>query len=347
MYRSLPALVTVSILIACSPSKPAPVKDAPEFSESQGETNLQRPRRPVDPQKLFADYDKCTRFKYCKALDHLNLYFSSQQTAKNYGLLIRALTDTSPRIQAFALFRLFSFKDRPDLVPHLTGIMERSQDKTVLKMALSLLFLNGSKASTEYITAHWADYPRSLKLEVVWVIRKVASHLPMGFMETLASEQLPALRALSLEVGVRLSSNVDQLMSCVKAMDGQSGFCALSLVRFTEKDIPDRLVALFDHFHALASKQRRLLRAPSELVEALEKLSVQGRIERRRAFETALKTLKDRKLDDRIRARAALFIGSLGGRDARMALERFRKDRRRRVGHATRRAIYLLEKTPG
>ncbi|MBU1238360.1 hypothetical protein KKF84_17975 [Myxococcota bacterium] len=346
ILRSISTVFFIFAIIGCNPRKSVPMMDAPEMKTSESTPGKTARKRPTHPLKLFAEFDKCTRFKYCKALDYLNLYFSSGETENNYKLLTGVLSDKSPRIQAFALFRLFSFKDRPELVPFLTRTLEQSQDKTVLKLALSLLFLNGTRSATDYIIAHWEAYPKVLKMEVVWVIRKVASHLPMEFIQTLSASKLPALRALALEVGVHLSQNLDHLVTCVKARSSQSGFCALAMARFTDAGVPSRLAGLFAHFQELSKGEKRLLRAPPELIETLEKLAVQGRVSPKAAFELASTTLANRRLADKIRAQAAFYIGRIGGKDARIILERYRKDRRRRVGYAVRRAIYLLEKTP-
>ena len=333
-----------SAILSCSASKPTPPIDSSDAPGAAMNGTTPKRRTHEDPVKLFAAFDKCTKYKYCKALDHLNLYFSSGTRAGNYKTLIKALHEGSPRIQSFALFRLFAYKSELPLVPHLTAALERSTDKKVQKLALTLLFLNGSEAATTYITRKWPEYPKQLKMEVVWVIRKVASHLPMQFIETLTAESLPALRALALEVKVRLTQNVEQLTTCVKAQSSQSAFCALSLARFKESSVPGKVEELFAYFDELSKKSRKRLNAPRQLITTLEKLVIQSRLSEERAFTLAEGVLKNRRLSDKFRASAAHLIGRIGGKRARILLERFRRDRRRRVGYAVRRAIYLMHK---
>ena len=91
-FRHSPLFIFL-LTLACSPNKPAPMMDAPEMKTAQGSHSLAARKQPTHPLKLFAEYDKCTRFKYCKALDYLNLYFSSGEPESNYKLLTGVLSD--------------------------------------------------------------------------------------------------------------------------------------------------------------------------------------------------------------------------------------------------------------
>jgi len=83
---------------------------------------------------------------------------------------------------------------------------------------------------------------------------------------------------------------------------------------------------------------------PKELFVSARKLNKFKKFSTDKLFEAASKTLSNRKLSDKIRSEAAKTLGFLKTRKARLFLEKYRHDPRKRVGYAVRRSIYIMEK---
>ncbi len=342
MNRTLPILTLITLLSCSRNQKLPPVEELETAQHPRRKTAIQQPHG--NPEKLFAALDKCTKYRYCGALDRLNLYFASHDKEHNYPILIAAAASTSARIASYALFRLYPYTARKGLPEALVPILDRNSDRKVQKLGLTLLLLSRQEVGTAYVLKRWDTLPAELKLALVWVVRKIASSLPPPFIEGLQEEPLPSLRALALELKVGHSNDLSTLVACVKALSPQSGHCALSLGRLRTPAVAPNLIALFDHFQKSVRGRRRRLAVPPQLFDTLERLNTLALLSKKRGYGLAKAVLINRKFSDKFRGRAARYIGEVGTKEARLLLDRYRKDRRRRVGYAVRRAIYLMEK---
>jgi hypothetical protein len=334
-------LASIWFISGCKKDPPAPPIE-PQVAKTQ-EIKTVRYARKWDHKKLFKNYNNCKSNQYCRALYRLNSYFGAGEKEQNYRELIEILPTSTPRIQSYILFKLFPYRNKQELLPILKNIIKTSVDIGVNKLATTLFILNGSQDAVDFVATRWAQFPKALKLAVVWAIREMAASIPQEFIEQMKKDELPAIRSLYLELSIKTSTSIDSIVSCVKKNDSQSGFCALSLVRFKTKIIPKHILSIISYFQETSKTLKKRLKISTKLLDALEKLQLQGRVNKDEAYKVSCEILKNRNFSDRFRGAAAKYIGRIGGTKARLFLDRYRKDRRRRVAYAARRAIYLME----
>jgi hypothetical protein len=261
-------------------------------------------------------------------------------------LLSKLLGHTSARVQAYALVRLYPYRHRTDLLPRLEELMAHASDVTVLNLASTLLLLQNNGQAAAAFTRHYGRLPREVKQAMIWAIRMNYAHLPLTFLESLKDDPVPLVRSAALEVEAVHRADLEALTTCIRELRPEAGSCALAIARTSNAAAGSALLALAAHFEEQAKTLKRLVRVPPELATAIELAHGQKRLDTPEAVDVLSRLLGNRRLEDELRAQAAFSLGAVGGREVVPLLARHRRDPRKKVGYAARRAIYLIERDP-
>ena len=331
-------------LFSCREPDPAP---EPVSGAAKPAAPAAAPAARPDPARLIPLLDQCsTSSAPCRAINEMDLLLRQLPRPERFVLLSRLLAHSSARVQSYALTRLYPYRHRTDLLPRLEELMSSSSDATVLNLSSTLLLLQDSGQASAAFTRHFGRLPREVKQTMIWALRMNYSHLPLPFLELLKEDPVPLVRSVALEIEAVHRTDLESLAECIRALRPEAGSCALAIARTSNPEAGARLEALAAHFEELARTQKRLIRMPPELATAVELVHGQKRMDTPRATELLGRLLANRRLEDEIRAQAALSLGVVGGRSALPVLMKHRKDARKKVGYAVRRACFFLEREP-
>jgi hypothetical protein len=301
-----------------------------------------------DTARLIPLLDQCPADSSpCKAISEMDLALRALPRDERFGLLQRLLAHTSARLQSYALTRLYPHRHRTDLLPRLEELISSSNDATVLNLSATLLLLQDTGQAAAAFTRHFERLPREVKQAMIWALRMNYAHLPLPFLASLKEDPVPLVRAAALEIEAVHMTDLESLSECIRQLRPEAGSCALAIARTSNAQAPAALESLSAHFIELAGTQKRLVRVPPELATAVELLHGQKRMETTPATELLGRLLGNRRLEDEIRAQAALSLGVVGGRAVLPVLAKHRRDARKKVGYAARRAMFFLEREPG
>lgn len=301
----------------------------------------------VDPARWIPELDQCpTDASPCRAMSELDLALRALPKEQRFELLSRWLNHNSARVQTFALIRLYPHRHRTDLLPRLEELLSGSTDATVLNLSATMLLLQNTGQASAAFTRHWDRLPREVKQALIWALRMNYAHLPLPFLESLKEDPLALVRSVALEIEAVYRADLEELATCIRELRPEAGSCALAIARTSNATAGAALVALVAHFELLAREQKRLVRAPPELATAIELAHGQKRLDTAGAVDVLTRLLDNRRLEDEIRAQAAFSLGAVGGRKILPRLAKHRKDPRKKVGYAARRAIHLIERDP-
>ncbi len=314
-----------------APQPPAPSTTAP----------------PPQPAKWIPLLDSCPADSSpCKAMSELDQALRALPRTGRFALLVQLLGHTSARVQAYALIRLYPYRHRTDLLPRLEELMSGSQDPTVRNLSATLLLLQDTGQAAAAFARHFGDLPREVKQALIWALRMNYDHLPLPFLQSLREDPVPLVRSAALEIEAVHRADLESLATCIRELRPESGSCALAIARTSNAAAGPTLLALAAHFEELAKAQRRLVRVPPELATAIELAHGQKRLDTAEAVDVLSRLLANSRLEDELRAQAALSLGVVGGREVLPRLAKHRKDPRKKVGYAARRAMYFLEREP-
>jgi len=329
---------------SCRKPEPAPEQASPPV-KAPATAAATAPRQ--DPARLIPLLDQCpTDSSPCKAINEMDQVLRAMPRPERFSLLTRLLAHPSARVQAFALFRLYPHRHRTDLLPRLEELMSSSSDASVLNLSSTLLLLQDSGQAADAFTRNFGRLPKEIKQTMIWALRMNYSHLPMPFLESLKEDPVPLVRSVALEIQAVHRTDLVALSECIRQLRPEAGSCALAIARTSNDNAGVELESIATHFEELAKAQKRLVRVPPELATAIELLHGQKRLDTARATNLLERLLNNRRLEDEIRAQAALSMGVVGGRSIMPLLEKHRRDPRKKVGYAARRAIYFLERDP-
>ncbi|PKN27488.1 MAG: hypothetical protein CVU65_02375 [Deltaproteobacteria bacterium HGW-Deltaproteobacteria-22] len=301
----------------------------------------------IDPLRMIPLLDQCPRDSTpCKPINDMDQALRAMPRDERFALLKQLLDHSSAPVQSYALTRLYPHRHRTDLLPRLEELMSASTDAAVLKMAATLLLLQDTGQAATAFCRHFGNLPREVKQSMIWALRMNYAHLPLPFLESLKEDPVPLVRAAALEIEAVHLTDLEALSECIRQLRPEAGSCALAIARTSNARAREVLEVLAAHFEDLARTQKRLVRIPPELATAVELLHGQKRMDKAAATELLVRLLGNRRLEDEIRAQAALSLGVVGGREALPVLSRHRKDSRKKVGYAARRAMYFLEREP-
>jgi len=327
---------------------PARVPDPQETAPPAEKNAAAAPAHSLPDAAAWApQIDACTDLGIsCRAAAALDVQLRQIPRGARFAFLLQLLGHPSPRVAAYALYRMYPFRQRAELLPFLDRILSASRDPLLLKLAAALALMSPSSQGAALFMRHYEHFPQSVRNELAWTVRMNYTHLDVAFLQKLREGESPLLRATALEIETMHSDSPEALLSCVRALGPDAASCALSLARAPLPDSGVKVEALIGELLAQAAASRRLLALPPELASAVELMHGQKRIDTQKASELLEKMLSSRQLEDAVRAQAAFSLGRVKGRDAIGVLQRFRRDPRTKVGYAARRAIYLLEREP-
>ncbi len=301
----------------------------------------------TDPARWIPELDQCPRdASPCRAMNELDQALRALPRDQRLQWLTRLLGHASARVQAYALVRLYPYRHRTDLLPRLEELMSGSTDATVLNLSATMLLLQNTGQAAAAFTRHWDRLPREVKQALIWALRMNYAHLPLPFLESLKGDPLALVRSVALEIEAVYRADLEELATCIRELRPEAGSCALAIARTANATAGAALVALVDHFERLAKEHKRLVRAPPELATAIELAHGQKRLDTAEAVDVLTRLLDNRRLEDEIRTQAAFSLGAVGGRGVIPRLAKHRKDPRKKVGYAARRAIHFIERDP-
>jgi hypothetical protein len=301
----------------------------------------------IDPARWVPELDQCPRdASPCRAMSELDQALRALPRDQRLQWLSRLLGHTSARVQAYALVRLYPYRHRAELLPRLEELMSGATDVTVLNLASTMLLLQNTGQAAAAFTRHYGRLPREVKQAIIWALRMNYSQLPLPFLESLKEDPEALVRSAALEIEAVFRADLESLVSCIRELRPEAGSCALAIARTSNAAAGTALLGLAAHFETQAREQKRLVRAPPELATAIELAHGQKRLDTAEAVDVLTRLLDNRRLEDEIRAQAAYSLGAVGGRGVIPRLAKHRKDPRKKVGYAARRAIYFIERDP-
>jgi hypothetical protein len=333
-------IILVLILSSCKKQTPLPMVE----EEKEAVVVTKKRKKIKNPLKFMHAMDKCRENHYCRAEIQFLSILRRGKKEKNYLLLIEALTNSSVKLKTFALSRLYGFRKRSDLIPLLADELKKNSDEGVLKRVVLLLLLNGSVEALNNVIDNWSKMPVAVKLATLWVFRKLVNIIPETFVNDLKNDSIPSIRVAGLEIEAQKGFETNDLYKCIIQLNTQSGFCAMAFSRQTGDEIPGLFDKIIKVFSEKVKLSRKRIKIPGKFILALENLKNSRRISKEKLFLTAKSFLENRRYGDRIRVESARVLGRLGGEKIRILLNKYRKTRRRKVGYAVRRSLYLMEK---
>ncbi len=342
--RKVLLIAFLPAFFSCRTPEPAPEPvSGPVKTPAPPAATAPRP----DPGRMIPLLDQCPRDSTpCKPINEMDQALRAMPREERFAFLKQLLAHSSAPVQSYALTRLYPHRHRTDLLPRLEELTSSSSDTTVQKMAATLLLMQDTGQAATAFCRHFAALPREVKQSMIWALRMNYAHLPLAFLESLKEDPVPLVRAAALEIEAVHMTDLESLSECIRQLRPEAGSCALAIARTSNARAREVLEALAAHFEDLARTGKRLVRIPPELATAVELLHGQKRMEKAAATELLVRLLGNRRLEDEIRAQAALSLGIVAGRDALPVLARHRKDARKKVGYAARRAMYFLEREP-
>ncbi len=334
-------------LVACreppglpDPASLEPAKE-PSVTDSAASTGS------TDLSRWMTHLDQCAPEPApCRAITEIDAALREMSREERFSLLLRMVSSQSRRRQHYALVRLYPHRNRTDLLPRLEEIVSTSNDPGILKLASTLLLLQESGQASVVFVRHFGRLNAEVKQSMIWALRMNYSHLPLEFLESLKEDPVPVVRSVALEIQAVYQSDLEALATCVRSLEPEAGSCALAIARTSHEQAAFVLQQLVEHFEDKARTQKRLTPVPAPLATAIELLHGQKRMETEAARDLLWRLLSNRRLEDDIRAQAAFSLGAVGQREALPLLSRYRRDARKRVGYAARRAMYLIEREP-
>ncbi len=341
------AILAGVALFGCrSPGRiPEPQETAP--SPAEPPAGVSTPKNAPSVEAWAPQIDACADASVpCRAASALDVQLRQIPRDQRFAFLLRLLAHPSPRVMRHALYRMYPFRHRAELVPFIEKILETSQDPALLKLAAALALTSDSPQAATAFMRHYGRLPADVRNSSAWAIRMNYTRLDVNFLQQLHEDASPVIRAAAMEIESVHADSPEALVACVRALGPDAAACAVSMARTAHPDIGRALVSLVDEWLHQAESARRPLFIPPEVASTVELLHGQKRMDAATAADLLEKMLASRKLDDAIRAQAALSLGRVRGRDAMPVLQRFRKDPRKKVGYAVRRALYLLEREP-
>ncbi|MBU1220832.1 hypothetical protein KKF34_08600 [Myxococcota bacterium] len=301
-------------------------------------------RRKINIKKSIKDYPNCIANTWCKPESDINRWLRSQSKSEQYKILEEMFLNGSIKVKRLALLKLYAFRGEVELNSLLKKHWNSTENEDIKTQALTLLFLSGKKESIEFATSQWSSLSGEIQKRLLWVVADSAQGLPPTLIEEMSKSELPEVKTVSLQLQSLKSNNIEVLVTCINNNDKQSGLCIDSLLRFRNRESAEKLLKIINRFLEDSRNTKRRLELPPELMKGLYTFMALKLLDEKQVFETAVSVLGNRRLGDRIRSRAAYVISDLKHKNSRQILEKFRKDNRRRVGYAARRALYLLER---
>ncbi|MGM0596415.1 MAG: hypothetical protein ACQES9_05185, partial [Myxococcota bacterium] len=226
----------------------------------------------------------------------------------------------------------------------LDPVFEKTEDIGIVKLCTILLLLSENPKGQSFVSKHWQKFPATLRVELIWALRQIKHRLKPEFKMELARDRLPALRAFTIEIKSEDENSLQPLVSCIRKNNSESTYCTSNLVKTNISGKAKALISTINYFSEKAKNSKYRLKVPVTLLESLEILQKQKLLSRSEAVQIGMKMLANRHFSDKFRGEAARLLGRLGTKKARLFLDKYRHDRRRRVGYQVRRAIYLMGK---
>lgn len=300
--------------------------------------------RKINIRKSIKDFPNCIANTWCKPESDINRWLRSQSKIEQYKILEEMFLTGSVKIKKLAILKLYAFRDTPELHSVLRKHWNSTENDDLKTQALTILFLSGNKESMEFAASQWPSLRGEIQKRLLWVLSDSAEALPPALIEEMAKSDLPEVKTVSLQLQSLKSNNIEALITCINNNDKQSGLCIDSLLKFRNRESAEKLLKIINRFLDDSRNTKRRLELPPELMKGLYTFMALKLLDEKQVFETAVRVLGNRHFGDRIRSRAAYVISDLKHKNSRQILEKFRKDNRRRVGYAARRALYLLER---
>lgn len=339
-------LIVALLFISCHSSEPLPEPPTIATSVENQASSDTNAIRPPEPTVWALQIDACTDPGItCRAASALDLQLRQLPRNARFSFLLQLLSHTSPRVKAYALYRMYPFRNRMEMLPELERILTQAHDPLLLKLAAALSLISNSSQAAALFMRTYERLPKEVRNTVAWAIRMHYTHLDVVFLEKLREDDNPTIRATAREIQSVHTDSATLLLDCVRTLGPDAPACAVSLARIEHVNDAD-IEHLVHELLARAENSRRLLAVPPELAFSIELLHGQKRINTQKASELLEIMLSSRKLEDATRAQAAFSLGRVKGRLAIPFLQRFRKDSRKKVGYAARRVLYLLESEP-
>ncbi len=338
MYYKIYFCIFFFVLIGCNQQKEE------KLYYEQENIKYEQPEQKDDLKNLLQAFDRCHPERFCKARYRFHHYLRQNTRAQNYKLFKNLLKSGTTIQKSWALLNLFAYKTQSELVPLLIDVFEKTEDIGIVKLCTILLLLSENSQGQSFVIKHWQKFPSSIRVELIWALRQIKHILKPEFIMELSRDNLPALRAFAIEIKTERENQLEPLISCIRKNNSESAHCASNLVKTNKSGKTKALIAIIKYFSAEATQSKYRLNVPITLLDSLEILQKQNLLSRTQAVNIGMQVLSNRHFSDKFRGFAARLLGRLGTKKSRIFLDKYRHDRRRRVGYQVRRAIYLMEK---
>ncbi|MBN2725585.1 MAG: hypothetical protein JXR95_16085 [Deltaproteobacteria bacterium] len=340
MTRNLLTIITAVFLLSGCKSSFGSLEQKTDFTTEKKE---QRKKRNISIGNIIKKLDLCKDGIYCKAQHQFDEYLSSVSREKRFEILFHMIKTSTLRVKTLAIIKIFPFAGNAELSDFLRAQLGKIKDPSCINLVAALLILSGIPQDLNLITKHWEQFGNETKKKLIWALRHENQRLPKEFIDRLSLSEIPEIRASSVEFQSTASGNISKLEQCIRNNNLQSPYCVAAYIRRKNPQIPTHFVQITKEMISSTKTSKKRLNAPKEMVMGLQSLVEQKRIKTQEAFDIIVDILGNRRLGDSIRSQAAYAIGELAMPHSRKTLERYRRDRRKRVGYAVRRAIYFLE----